>query len=529
MAQNLDPTAEVSREYKGKLVEVHKPSIEMAVPDTLHRFDLDFDYSVFENPYKGSYEFSPYIMAMRPASASKVKNTFYLQAGAGYTLHPVLDLLWSPVKKGPFSFDVYADHRSYVGEYRGLGGMDAWNGYDMLSNAGADFGYDWKKASLDFGASYYGIADKDCRRKRTYNALDAYAALKSKYLLSKGFKYDISMAYRYAGDRSDMYNGQRMNEHDLNLDASFGSDLKRIGSVQLDLGVEVSAYTGALETTAGRLSIVPHYVYEKGILDVDLGVRLSTVISSSAAFDISGQVIYPDIKVNLSVLPEAMKLYAHIGGGEKMNTYASLIDRNHHVDLSYGMGAAGSLMNVTVERVSAVVGLEGRITSFFSYNLRGGYANYKSALLDAVVRTSGGLFVPVMGYSPYQKCFASFDWNLNLESLRFDGTLNYIHSWAISDASIIAPASFSGDISALYTWNKRINAGVDCNFAASRASQAGFKVPGYADLGVYAEYVLNRNLSFWLRGGNLLNMEIQRNLLYAEKGINFTAGICLNL
>ena len=47
-AQNLDPTVEVSRAYEGNLVEVHKPVMEMAVPDTVQRFRLDFDYSVFD-------------------------------------------------------------------------------------------------------------------------------------------------------------------------------------------------------------------------------------------------------------------------------------------------------------------------------------------------------------------------------------------------------------------------------------------------------------------------------------------------
>lgn len=40
-AQDLDPTVEVSRVYEGKLIEVHKPAIAMAVPDTLYRFDQD--------------------------------------------------------------------------------------------------------------------------------------------------------------------------------------------------------------------------------------------------------------------------------------------------------------------------------------------------------------------------------------------------------------------------------------------------------------------------------------------------------
>ena len=94
MGQNLDPTVEVSRVYEGKLVDVHKPAIEMAVPDTIYKFDLDFDYWVFDNPYKGSYEFKPYVMEMRPSSIQKHKNTFFLLLPA--LLIPFLSLLVLP-------------------------------------------------------------------------------------------------------------------------------------------------------------------------------------------------------------------------------------------------------------------------------------------------------------------------------------------------------------------------------------------------------------------------------------------------
>ena len=53
-------------------------------------------------------------------------------------------------------------------------------------------------------------------------------------------------------------------------------------------------------------------------------------------------------------------------------------------------------------------------------------------------------------------------------------------------------------------------------------------LPYYVDLGAYAEYVVNGKFSVWLRGGNLLDMEIQRNPLFAEEGINLTAGISLS-
>ena len=83
-AQDLDPTVVVDRVYEGKLMEVHKPVLEMAVPDTVMHFDLDFDYSVFESPYKGSYEFNPYLLSMKPSAAADESGRFYLKAGAGY-------------------------------------------------------------------------------------------------------------------------------------------------------------------------------------------------------------------------------------------------------------------------------------------------------------------------------------------------------------------------------------------------------------------------------------------------------------
>ena len=98
-AQNLDPTVEVRREYEGKLVEVHKPVFEMAVPDSVTRFALDFDYSVFDNPYKGSYEFNPYLLSMKPSASDNGESNFYLRAGAGYQPHPTVDVVWSPTFK----------------------------------------------------------------------------------------------------------------------------------------------------------------------------------------------------------------------------------------------------------------------------------------------------------------------------------------------------------------------------------------------------------------------------------------------
>ena len=74
-AQDIDPTVEVSRTYQGKMMEVHKPMISMQIPDSVMQFDLDFDYSVFDSPYKGTYEFNPYLQDMKPHPAAWTGST----------------------------------------------------------------------------------------------------------------------------------------------------------------------------------------------------------------------------------------------------------------------------------------------------------------------------------------------------------------------------------------------------------------------------------------------------------------------
>ena len=80
-SQDLNPTVEVSRQYRGALMDVDKPSLEMALPDSVQRFNLEFDYSVFDNPFRGAYEFRPFLMDMDLAPGDSGERTLYLRAG----------------------------------------------------------------------------------------------------------------------------------------------------------------------------------------------------------------------------------------------------------------------------------------------------------------------------------------------------------------------------------------------------------------------------------------------------------------
>ena len=69
-AQNLNPTVEVTNAYAREASGIEKPSQLRDVPDSVLRFNLDFDYAVNETPYRGAYEFKPYLVQLRPQARS---------------------------------------------------------------------------------------------------------------------------------------------------------------------------------------------------------------------------------------------------------------------------------------------------------------------------------------------------------------------------------------------------------------------------------------------------------------------------
>lgn len=550
-AQNLDPTVVVDRTYEGKLLEVHKPALEMAVPDSVKQFDLDFDYDVFENPYKGSYEFRPYQLLLKPVSSGVDMPSFWLKAGAGYTLHPELGLVWTPVRKGPFKMNVYADFNSYFGAYHELQrnvdeGLSVgrwektdgkWDGFRLKSSAGLDGRYDWEKSAFSFDLGYFGVASKDNWKTRSYNSFDMNMRMASKPRQSRHFMYDLSLDYRLGMDDLEYRRSMdRLTEHVMSFDAVLGPSLSADDRLRFEAGLDVAAYAGALEASAGQVEFAPHYVLSNGKWNIDLGIKLSKLlnITESEQFKAKEQFVYPDIRIRYAAAPEALVIYLNAVGGSVIKSYSDLLDRNPFMD-PYS-GTVSPVLDAEVTRVNARLGFEGRISKRFSYDIYGGFASYASGLLDAVSWQAGAGYVPGFAYSPYQKLYAGLGMNLNADSVNFDADVEYAHVTGLTAAEdamvLFMPAALTGDVRFEYNWNRRVFAGVDCRFSTKRrGNEAGIVdvLPGFADLGVFAEYALNRRISFWLRGGNLLDMNVQYCPLYAERGVNFTAGIRLKL
>ncbi len=569
--QNFNPTVEVTNTYQGNASEVHKPLLGMNVPDSLLRFDLDFDYEVFEKPYQGAYSFKPYMLNMRPAKDAWRGRQLYLKAGAGYTLHPQFEFVFSPEQSGPFQMSVYASHKSYFGNYHeikpelqdGLYRMKKsggkFGGYDALTSAGFDGRYNWDRTILSFGIGYYGLAAKDSVMSRSYNAFDFNARVRSNNDSESYFLYDIGLRGRVANDGLDYKSFSfpdgvtvdKQNENWVLLDGLVGPVVNNSRSILVGFEAESASYSRFYDGNIGRVALIPSYRFKSGRWNLNLGVKLEFMFRNDAdtlSFGKmgggKGQIVYPDAHISFAAGGN-VALYADATGGSRLNTYSSQISDNHHLNPSFLVAPVYELITPlvdnTVEKVNARIGVRGSAASSFQFDVNGGVGLYGNALMESGFFNSDGALVPSLTYSDINLIYANVLLGWKSNRVKVDADFRYRGvSFPDKDAMNLGFAlpKYSGGLRATYDISSRLYAGVAVEASSWREGKcvsavseelAKVRVPGYVDLGVNCGYKFNRKLEFWLESGNLLCQAIQRNPFYAEKGPWVTAGVSLNL
>ncbi len=592
--QNFNPTVEVTNAYQGKPSEVHKPLLGMAVPDSLLRFDSAFDYEVFNKKYEGAYSFSPYNLNNSPEQDAFRGKSLYLKAGAGYSLHPQLDFVFSPVQKGPFQMSVYASHRSYFGRYKGVKAVREENfwmldpdkersyaGHDAVTTAGLDGRYDFGKSFVSFGAGYYGLMAKDTVVKRSYNAADLYARVRSNNPSGSYFFYDAGARLRVGMDNLDYYQGftkpslvkgrQKLGETEVVVDGSLGPVFDAFHRLLVGFDFSTRSYSSLFKNNIGRLAVTPKYQFETGAFKFSLGVKLEGLFKGAQVDTLSfgrmhsrsGQVIYPDLHVGFSASDNVL-VYASVTGGSDLNTYSSLIARNHHLVPSYAASsifqqASMPLMDNTIERINASAGVRGNIRGRLEFDVKAGYARVDNGLMDRLVDMVthwayghlGVAYFPGITYVDYDLLYGDALLGWKSDKVSVDAALHYRGTKFRGEEEVYAFRfpRFSGDVRAVWNFNPRMYVGSTLGFCSRRTGYAGglsplyfadaggtssenlvpFRVPGYLDLGLLAGYRLNRKLGLWLESGNILFDNVQKDLLYVEKTPWVTVGITLSL
>lgn len=489
-AQNINQTVQVTNEYETKFADFQKQGVEMAVPDSLYEFDYDFDYSVFETPYKGSYEFTPYRVQFTPQARSYDGRKFYLKAGAGYSFHPELDLVYTPVDKGDFAMSIFNSGRGYSGpEF-----------HDFSDNLGLGGMLVGKNVTLEFETGYDGIFSGTPTSAMSYNSAYASLGLSSARDAESYFIYDLNMDYRYS---HDSYAGIGASEHFIAFGGNVGPVIDAAFSFYLDFDFEL------LSKGSGMAVLAPHLAYNWGIFNLDAGVRLDYLMNSSGKFAIS-----PAVKASADLLGGSMKAILGLEGGRSLNSYHKLKTFNH-----FYSGAVLAPM-ASREKFNAYLGLKGHIGSGFQYELKGGYRTASSVAMDAMYGVA---------FADLSQAYASAEMKWFTERVDFDAELHYSHSVLSNTQKAFAPSDLRAELEFSYNWLKRIYAGTFLEFASARKSPVlPDVIPAYADLGIAGELRLSQSFSVWAKAGNLLCMSIQRVPGYVEKGPYITLGIGLS-
>lgn len=550
-AQNtgLNSTVRVTNEFTGTTVDADRPSMPVEVPDSLRRFNLDFDYTGFETPYRGNDEFNPFLTELLMEKRVPESRKFHLKAGAGYTLHPVFDLTWNFNPLDRVKVGVYASHKSYFGKYDTSfpdpAAVQTFNGYDAVSSAGFRARADWDKASLLADVGYDGVFAEegicpDVCNTRGYNSGNVSLRLISNDLKGEfQWRYDLSAGYSYGIDSRRLAGAAAgpYDEHIISVGGIVGAD---IYDSSVELGVDVKVVSGNASARYSGWSAVLSPRYRLNKERISLGVGLSMLMNGGKGITgingvTSGTAFWPSVDFVWKAVPGVLDLYAL---SEMYGGVSGLRERA----MKYKFATSGSDADMT-RTTRADIGLRGESGEHFRWRLGGAYNRVQNALLAAVAMygpaADGVQRVPALCNfcdTDLEDVNAHFSATVSAGGFSLDGKVCWRH-YLRPEAHPILPPSLTADLTLRYDFLSKASVYVGADYASKcvislqnsdLSHLPAYTVPDVINLFAGAECKVGRMLSLFVEGRNLLGRSCQYVPGISEKGIAVTGGIVLN-
>ncbi|MBP5398272.1 MAG: hypothetical protein J6Y32_06600 [Bacteroidales bacterium] len=558
-AQSLDPTVRVTGTYRGSVATDDLPQEEIALPDSVAVFDTRFDYSVFDKPYKGSYEFMPYLPDLRPQKQKSRRNQLYLRAGAGFTLHPELDFCWEPeVGDSSLNLSIYANNRSYLGRYQAFiwdinQEFDCKDGFESLTHAGVRGRYDFENVYLHWDAAYKGFHGDDGNMQvrtfdnRGFNMASADLGLRSSAYQTGKVYFSLDLGIDYARANENFGELRYVDNGNASLRGKVGDMISANHGFEFDfkLAMLLMRSPGNLplyNSTAELFSITPRYRLDLEKFKLDLGANIAYVANDKQTWNYRSrqQIIYPDVKISYDPWRRWATFFLKVTGGIHPNTYEDMLNLNPHFCNAYTGG--GALLDNTVENLRLALGVEGKIASRFTYDLTLGYRICGSTPVEMLsVSSIPDLWRPDMGFTSLRSLFGTIGASYRAEFLDIQAHLLLQKAYGLNNnqqnLAYFDLPPFVLDFRAVYNWKRRIFVGVSLDAQGGRLAvwkddaenqyMAGIRP--FWNLGAQLSYVISPEWTVWVKGENLLFQPVQRYVGYAQKGAWGSVGITLNI
>ena len=407
-AQNINQSVQVTNDYVTRFADFQKQGPALQVPDSLLRIDYNFDYSVFETPYRGSYEFSPYRIEVKPEARLYDGSRLYLRAGAGYTFHPQFELAWQMLQEENFAIGVFGEAGGYAGKYRQRGVEGTVAGHDLSGRIGLGGQYLLPSTRLSYHFGYEGIFagenGSDPAFRSGFNSAIISGRIQSRERPGNQIFYDVDLRYRYSGDNClPAGDGSRTGEHNIRVAASVGPVLNDSKySILVDAVFEMDAlkpstsYNGRTivsqemlqgNIATGLAALKPHVDFLLGPVLLDAGVRFDY----SFCNDDGKFTIVPDVTARFAVLDADLELYAGVSGGQSVQSHYAVKQINHFTRLS------DASATVSREKLHLRGGLQGHWGTRLQYEAEAGYASYAGMPLATIRNVLPADFTSIYG------------------------------------------------------------------------------------------------------------------------------------
>ncbi len=542
---NLNPTVQVLNSYEGRVGDVERQVTKLSVPDSLRSFDLNFDYSGFDTPYKGNDEFDPYFteleMAGRPFDGKKL----FLKAGAGYTAAPFIDAAYTFKDQGRFKIGAHACGDSYFGRFRQIlpdgnvltpSQSDSWKGYDAKVKSGLDARSDWENVSLRTNVDYEGAFGSGTPAgllyTRAYNGLDANIGVETVSGTETDWRFTADAGYAFGYDKAGMNGGTETSfEHNARLrlfgSYDFGGGHGMDMEVKTDLTFSYPRWKPD-DCLGYTVVINPSYSYGGRSLFVSAGLGVLVDGGKNIMQRRQGELpfaIWPTLEFHWNALPSKIDVYADadLGGGLYGSRAGALENRFF---IPYADESGDGMCNV--RRYSVKAGMRGNLWDKVDYDLGAGYENVRNNPLFHVGRGELYHYAQLsLIHENTQKVFAGLALAGRFGGFSFDGKVNYGYYFRQNVMRSVPPA-LSAALDFRYSIMNRASVSVGAEYRS--VYRAGdFTAPYILDLHAVADYKATGSLTVFLRGDNLMNRSLQFIPLYARKGICVSAGVQLNL
>lgn len=555
-AQNA--TVEVSRPFDVNLDGIRKPAIPTSVDDSLQRFDVHFDYSIFNRPYSDLYDFTPY-ESIQLATVGANRTPFvYARLGAQYAprergVLPAGELYLQTKPKNGFCSGLYGRHNSFFGQLDPAG-TNPLDTRRLENTVGGDLTYDWSTGELMLDLQYnfdrfrYALPGTGRPAARhANNDVTASFNLNSAHKEANTVYYDVTMAYRNTWKDFLMENA---GDYALDRlpDASIGESLISVKGyvgasfdkhrIYVDMNIEHASYRGIRDFSAGVVEFSPFYQLDIKRLHARLGVKFGSRYGQEGETavedaDLSPRSsIFPDVDIRYTLIDKSLWIHTNLTGGNDLNTFSEMVD---DCPIVY----PGSRMEFGRRPFDATLSLEGVVAGRLGLNLEGNFRITRNKMMFTPLADGMGMTQMTALYRDVNQYSVQGEVFWKSQDLTVGGRLRYTGYYDPDDKSTVTEMpKWTGYAFFRYNFRERIIAQVECNYRSATSGQIAeyfdtdvrsfYEVPPIVDIDLNVNYLINNHFSVFAKVGNLLNHRNQYMPLYLEPGINFGGGVCIN-